>query len=126
MVNPPPPPHYNINANPIGLVSVIRVPLKGSSLPLFTFGFQTGTPSFAPGSGEAGMSHPVSWFTYCYEERQTIQIKCNVTQLCVRMHGTDHVTASLIYTCPASYEGSIQLVLALQQPKYILMKEQLM
>ena len=60
-----PPSHYNIAANTIKLVAVISVALKGSSLPLFTFGFQTGTPSFTPGSGEAGMSHPVSWFTYC-------------------------------------------------------------
>ena len=59
------PSHYNTATNPIKLVAVISVTLKGSLLPLFTFGFQTGTPSFALGSGEAGMSHPVSWFTYC-------------------------------------------------------------
>ena len=59
------PSHYKTAAKPIKLVAVIRVALTGISLPLFTFGFQTGTPSFTPGSGEAGMSHPVSWFTYC-------------------------------------------------------------
>ena len=62
MVNPS---HYDTAANPIILVAVTSVAMRGTSLPLFTFGFQTGTPSFTPGSGEAGMSHPVSWFTYC-------------------------------------------------------------